>query len=337
MAAMLNLGKKLAAGPDESLVNRNVLCYGSVDVNNVRLGAKIRDVRNSGIAYIKSRIREGWAPNSFLHVVEEPVTGVTPLADVVAAHETGSTPEGYEFGSFLNTRFLAVSAQPDGVAEKRRFSLQDGAHRLTAVKELIEEYRKVGDPASLEAAERLAVLPAIIFKPCTEEEMVMVASVVNHSNTQFIETTYLDRYVLIRRVYALWVEKVMKRQEELADAGKKITPADKVSNSNFISHQEAACAKSGVSIKDIYGCSKKDMAVQVGLANAFHEETMAKMKQLFEQDVSITHQLSFVDITYPLYKVTIFEKVSGGQKVVEKSVSRNAINLGHSVFFGKSV
>ncbi len=147
----------------------------------------------------------------------------------------------------------------------------------------------------------------------------------------------MGRYVLIRRVYAILVQKMKKRYEELTETGDKTKKADKITNANFINYVERQCANNGLSVKDVYGCKKKDMQVQVGLANAFHEETMTKMRHLYEKDVSITHQLSFVDIKYPLYKVTIFEKVSGGQKVVEKSVSRNAINLGHSVFFGKSV
>ena len=82
---------------------------------------------------------------------------------------------------------------------------------------------------------------------------------------------------------------------------------------------------------------KKDMQVQVGLANAFHEETMTKMRHLYEKDVSTIHQLSLVEITYTLQKVTIFEKVSGHQKLVEKSVHHNSVDSGDSDFFKKSI
>ena len=169
-----------------------------------------------------------------------------------------------------------MSAEPEGVAQKRRFRLLDGAHRLTAARRLVKEYRDFGDAVSLQAAKRLSVLPVLVFRPCSEEEMALHASIVNFQNTQYVATTFLDRYTLIRRMYDIWTKKTKGRGK-----GNK-----KPKTSDFIKYATGQCADQGVLVKDVFGCNQKQLHVEVGLATSFHQETMTRMVELFEQDVS---------------------------------------------------
>ena len=269
-----------------SLFASHLLCYSSVNIENIEHGSNIRAVRTPGVDLLKSKIvLEGWRPSSFLYVIEEPVEGVPSVESVVDAHNSGEDTEGYDVVDFLSTEFKTLKEQPEGVAANRRYKLIDGAHRLQAVRELIPELETAGDEKSLQLAERLRNPSAMVFRPMSDGTMVLLASLANTANKDYVPTSYLDRLTCIKRALDLWTAKIEAHNADCKIRGDK-KKIRKITNQEFIRDMAEECARIGQTVKDAYGSAEKDMKVQVGMARCVHVGTIAHMKKLLDQDVS---------------------------------------------------
>ena len=115
-------------------------------------------------------------------------------------------PEGMRVKA--HAKFGHITEVDEENYETRWYNVIDGAHRAAAAVLLAEEWRAEGKTTE---ADELLKLPVILMsKDLPEHTMVQFASMINHSNENFVVTSNLHQMTAPKRSYQLWREFVVK-------------------------------------------------------------------------------------------------------------------------------
>jgi len=203
-------------------------------------------------------------------------------------------PEGIEFKA--HPKFAYLTEVTDEGYEGRWFSIIDGAHRALAAIVVAEEWRAEGRTID---ADNLLMIPAIVMSvEMPEHTMVQFASMINHSNENFIMTSNLHQMTALKRSHQLWMEHVVQPEitairaaEEEAEtpADKRMTQKEEIhmgSDVAWVKYAEAQAKACNQTLAQVYGRGKRTLEYWVGTARHVSDEVHELLHSLSEEDVS---------------------------------------------------
>ena len=179
---------------------------------------------------------------------------------------------------------------------RRRYEIQDGAHRHAVASELRAELLEAGDS---DLAAKYDVLPIIILSRNVPRTLTIhLATLSNNQNQNFIETTNIDNITLFKRSYEVWSEMVREQIAEIREqeAAQPLTTKTKLSDKDekkmladttWVKYVEDECVKRNKTLQDVYKLSKRSLAVWIATAKGFSDELVEHLANLYEEDVSI--------------------------------------------------
>ncbi len=210
-----------------------------VDARQLIPHSKVRTPEEHAINKVAGWIRrDGWIPTSILYVQEvdpdvdvgQPTRLERPtwtLESLIKSYKSlepkdfvAQCPEGVSVRPHAKFNYLTEIVEDSYAA--RWFNVIDGAHRALAAIRVADEWRAEGKTA---AADDLMRLPVIVMsKDMQEHTMVQFASVLNHSNENFVVTSNLHQMTALKRSWELWMKFVVqpkiaeiRRAEDQAD------------------------------------------------------------------------------------------------------------------------
>ena len=299
----------MATSINSAIVNAQVsltsftLCQIRAAVPNVVPGSQIRPVSRSGTLKLKTIIkRDGFAKHSFLYVVETPVASIDPLHVIVQKyHKTGFIPDGTSVCADGDDGYVILT-EPPNIKALRRFWTLDGGHRLKAMTDLYTEATTKGD--KVEAA-RFGSVPVIVLYGMTKSQMSVLAAKLNTANgSDFVKTTNLHKYTVLRKQVQYYVEEeverlrgIMKNSTEAKDSeGAKATCAQikkleegDVVVSDFCEHQDQQLQKFGQTMLGVYGINMKNFGLYVGVALRFSPALALKVQAMYDDEVLLDY------------------------------------------------
>ena len=293
----------MAASVDVAIVNTKVsltsftLCQIKAAVPNVVPGSQIRPVSRSGTIKLKRIIeRDGFAKHSFLYVVETPVSSLDPLHVIVEKyHKTGFIPEGTTICADGDDGYVIIT-EPPNIKALRRYWTLDGGHRLKAMTDLLSEATTKGDKMG---TAKFGSIPVIVLHGMSKSQMSVLASKLNTANgTDFVKTTNLHKYTVLRKQVQYYIEEELERlrevlKAEVADSEEAKTTLARVKKleegeivvSDFCEHQDQQLQKFGQTMQDIYGISMKNFGLYVGVALRFSPALAVKVQAIYDDEV----------------------------------------------------
>ena len=275
------------------------LCQIKASVSNVVPGSQIRPVSRSGTIKLKRIIeRDGFAKHSFLYVVETPVASLDPLHVIVQKyHKTGFIPDGTSICADGDDGYVIIT-EPSNVKALRRYWTLDGGHRLKAMTDLLSAATAKGDKVGMG---KFGSIPVIVLHGMSKSQMSVLASKLNTANgTDFVKTTNLHKYTVLRKQVQYYVEEELERLREVLKVGtvadnseeakatlaniKKLEEGEIVV-SDFCEHQDQQLQKFGQTMQDIYGINMKNFGLYVGVALRFSPALALKVQAIYDDEV----------------------------------------------------
>ena len=299
---------------------RQQYAYGQayVDASKLVAHSKVRKPLQEQIQRVIRWIkRDGWIPTSMLYVQEmTPEQAAKHAAE--HGHEHDPLPRDLEsvvqsFRSLAPEDFLAQ--RPEGMSikahpkfgylteiiednyEARWYNIIDGAHRAAAAVILAEEWRAEGRN---DEADMLLKIPVILMKKdMPVHTMVQFASMVNHSNENFVVTSNLNQMTALKRSYQIWREFVVKPQiaeirlaEEQADmaASRRMSAGAEAQMSGdvvWVKYAQSEAEACNQTLAEVYGRDVRTLEYWIGTARYLSEEVQEHLHVLYGQDVRI--------------------------------------------------
>ena len=289
-----------------------------VDATKLVPHSKVRQPLQTQIQKVVGWIRrDGWIPTSMLYVQE-----MTPeqAAEHAAehGHEHDPLPQSIEtlvqsFRSLSTDEFLlqrpegtSVKAHPkfgyitevvEENYEARWYNVIDGAHRAAAVVLLAEEWRAEGRD---DEADRLLKIPVILMsKDMPVHTMVQFASMVNHSNENFVVTSNLNQMTALKRSYQLWREFVVKpriatirlaeEENDVHESKRMSAGAETLMSSdvNWVQYAQSEARACNQTLAQVYGRDVRTLEYWIGTARHLSEEVVKHLHVLYDEDVRI--------------------------------------------------
>jgi hypothetical protein len=189
-------------------------------------------------------------------------------------------PEGTSIKA--HPKFGYITEVVEDNYEERWYNVIDGAHRAAAVVVLAEDWRAEG---RIEEADMLLKIPVIVMsKDMPVHTMVQFASMVNHSNENFVVTSNLNQMTALKRSYEIWREFVVKPRiatirlaEEENDIleSKRMTAAAEVlmsSDVNWVQYAQSEAQACNQTLCQVYGRDVRTLEYWIGTARHLSEE-----------------------------------------------------------------
>ena len=246
--------------------------------------------------------RDGFAKHSFLYVVETPVSSLDPLHVIVEKyHKTGFIPEGTSICVDGDDGYIVIT-EPLRIKALRRYWTLDGGHRLKTIIDLLSEATVKGDKVGIA---KFGSIPVIVLHGMSRSQMSCLAAKLNTANgSDFVKTTNLHKYTVLRKQVQYYVEEEIERLKEVVKVAttaddndalaaattqlEKLNEGDIVVR-DFCERQDQQMNKFGQSMKGVYGIDMRNFGLYVGVALRFSPALALKVQAIYDDEVFLIY------------------------------------------------
>ena len=286
---------------------------GYVHANKLIKYSKVRRPEQHSIQKVAGWIRrDGWSIHSSLYVREmtaeeaaKAPDNVTPpphtIESTVTDFRSMSTddfltqcPEGLRLKP--HPKFAYLTEVLDEGYEGRWYSIIDGAHRALAAVVVANEWRAEGREID---ADNLLMIPVIMMShTMPEHTMVQFASMINHSNENFIMTSNLHQMTALKRSHQLWVKHVVQpkiTEIRLAEDKAETPEKDRMgvkeeagmsSDVAWVAYADSEAKTCNQTLAQVYGRGRRTLIYWIGTARHLSELVLEHLHTLSEKNVS---------------------------------------------------